>query len=159
MPNLFLLPEPRTPLTPSGNPFDDVMKDAGDSAQHETSKPATTEVTAQEVKEKKDKLIQKEAVETGSVGSRASPLAAIIAVASPPGEIERLSDLHSRVHHPDDLPDLCHVCPDRDGDVGHEHLAVPMDGPVEARDQPHHRCLQCQSSRLGDLLHSRLLPR
>ncbi|UJR25517.1 hypothetical protein I4U23_006863 [Adineta vaga] len=59
--------EPKTPITPSLDVFDDVLKAAVDDIQHETSKPATTEITSSEIKEKKDKLIQKETIETGSV--------------------------------------------------------------------------------------------
>lgn len=59
--------EPKTPLTSPIEIIDDVMNAAQDDRRHETSKPATTEVTPSELKEKKDKLIQKETVETGSV--------------------------------------------------------------------------------------------
>lgn len=47
--------------------IDDPMKAVQDDRRHETTKPATVEITEGELKEKKDKLIQKETVETGSV--------------------------------------------------------------------------------------------
>jgi len=44
------------------------LKAAENNTQHETKKPATTvATTSNELKDKKNKLIQKEAVETGSV--------------------------------------------------------------------------------------------
>jgi hypothetical protein len=44
------------------------LKAAENNTQHETTKPATTVgTTSNELKDKKNKLIQKEAVETGSV--------------------------------------------------------------------------------------------
>ncbi|CAF3803663.1 unnamed protein product [Adineta steineri] len=61
-------PEPRSPDTPLVDvSLADVLRVAEDDIQHETTKPATAEITPSELKEKKDKLIQKEAVETGSV--------------------------------------------------------------------------------------------
>lgn len=59
--------EPKTPLTPPTEIIDDVLKAAQDDRRHETSKPSTVEITPGELKEKKDKLIQKENIETGSV--------------------------------------------------------------------------------------------
>lgn len=50
------------------------MKGAEDDRRHESTKPATTEITEGELKEKKDKLIQKETVETGSVSLLLSSL-------------------------------------------------------------------------------------
>ncbi|CAF0918354.1 unnamed protein product [Adineta ricciae] len=59
--------EPKTPTTPLSDTLEDVLKAAQDDRQHETSKPATTEITKGEMKENKEKLIQKEGMETGSV--------------------------------------------------------------------------------------------
>jgi hypothetical protein len=59
--------EPATPITPPVNIIDGVLKVAEDNIQHETSKPATAEITSSELKEKQGKLIQKETMETGSV--------------------------------------------------------------------------------------------
>jgi hypothetical protein len=43
------------------------LKAAENNIPHETTKPATVGTTSNALKEKKNKLIQKEAVETGSV--------------------------------------------------------------------------------------------
>ncbi len=62
---LFFL-EPGTPATPPIDIIDDVLK-AAEDVQHDTTKPATVKITSSELKEKKEKLIQKETMETGSV--------------------------------------------------------------------------------------------
>lgn len=58
---MFVFLEPKTPITPEL--IDDVLKGV-DDIQNDTSKPATVEITSSELKEK---LIQKETMETGSV--------------------------------------------------------------------------------------------
>lgn len=64
--NTFFFLEPKTPATPPIDIVDDVLK-AAEDVQNDIVKPATTEITPGESKEKKDKLIQKETMETGSV--------------------------------------------------------------------------------------------
>ena len=63
----FFCLDPKTPTTPSSDTVEDVFKAAQDDRRHETSRPATTEMTKSEMKENKEKLIQKEGMETGSV--------------------------------------------------------------------------------------------
>ncbi|CAF3640789.1 unnamed protein product [Rotaria sordida] len=57
----------RTPPTSPIEISENIFKTIGDKAQNETIKSATVEIPSNELKEKKDKLIQKETVETGSV--------------------------------------------------------------------------------------------
>ncbi|CAF1083600.1 unnamed protein product [Rotaria sordida] len=57
----------RTPPTSPIEISENIFKTIGDKAQNETIKSATVEIPLNELKEKKDKLIQKETVETGSV--------------------------------------------------------------------------------------------
>ncbi len=63
----FSFLESKTPVTPPTEFIDDILKAAEDDIQHETTKPATVEITSSELKEEKNKLIQKETMETGSV--------------------------------------------------------------------------------------------
>jgi transcriptional/translational regulatory protein YebC/TACO1 len=65
-PLFFSYLEPKTPITPP-DIIDDVLKAAGDDIQQKTTNRTTVEINPSELKEKNDKLIQKETMETGSV--------------------------------------------------------------------------------------------
>jgi hypothetical protein len=64
---LFFILEHKSPVTTPSEIIADPLKAAADDIQRETSKSATVEITPSEIKDKKNKLIQKETMETGSV--------------------------------------------------------------------------------------------
>lgn len=65
--SFFSCLERQTSVTSTNEIIDDVLKVAEDDIQHETTQPATVEITSNELKEQNNKLIQKEKTETGSV--------------------------------------------------------------------------------------------
>lgn len=66
-PTLFFILEHRSPIITPTDVIDNPLKAALDDIQNDTTKPATTEITPSEIKEKNNKLIQKETMATGSV--------------------------------------------------------------------------------------------
>ena len=105
------------------------MKSVQDDRRHETTKPATVEITEGELKEKKDKLIQKETMETGSVSITLS-LSLTLSLQSKInlGQLECLSHLHSCMYHSNGLSGLCHVYFHNTFRIRHQYLVIKMDG-------------------------------
>lgn len=102
---------------------------AMEDAQHEIFQPATTEIISAEVKDgKKDKLIQKENVETGSVSSismKTSPPWIIVQFVA--GETECISHLRSCMYLRNGRVCLLTLLPDNAVLVEYESVALSMD--------------------------------